>query len=632
MENKICTYSIRQILSSCLLITGFLLLPGIAHAGTTPNFTLEFGPIETVYDYSTEHCFEWDIPDFTARALVDANGNLQLYTSNQQNLKATGDNLTDIRHNCFSIMPSHNNPDPRAYDDFEFITSPYTLNGQTIYGLTHTEYHAKDYNNCDSANPLDCWWNSINFVVSTDQGATFTHSTPPTHNVANTSINVSRNNTQGHIGFFQPSNILFQDGYYYAKMTVITPGVPLVNSNGSPGGGICVMRTNNLADPNSWKLWDGQGFNLSPKGVPSSGNCANTFRTDWDWHKSTYLNKFVIVGAIPQGMIQTSSTLTQPDTPMFFFKNAEPQEGTTMYYTFLQPGAETRNFEDISRSPWLYFMGCGAEIDCSQGWGVNRDLKRIRVRFNKPEDVGKYDVLDLRFNEYKGSKTLDSSFYGNDGTLSGNVNFQQDGDTKFAHFSNNPGNITVTDHNSLRLTSNFTFTARIRTTQIPAPNTYPPILLKQGASRSYGIFLTPDGKVHLSLSNGSGLASSVSKQKINDGVWHDVQITFSDATGIATYVIDGKYDSQTNQGGKLSDGNSNGNLTVGGNAFIGDLDHVTLYNYLLTTPPPSPLPGDLNSDGSVNIFDYNVLVAKFGDPYTIFDFNDIVAHYGEISP
>jgi len=29
-----------------------------------------------------------------------------------------------------------------------------------------------------------------------------------------------------------------------------------------PGGGLCVMRTDRLDDPTSWRAWDGRGFNL----------------------------------------------------------------------------------------------------------------------------------------------------------------------------------------------------------------------------------------------------------------------------------------------------------------------------------------------------------------------------------
>lgn len=41
------------------------------------------------------------------------------------------------------------------------------------------------------------------------------------------------------------------------------------------------------------------------------------------------------------------------------------------------------------------------------------------------------------------------------------------------------------------------------------------------------------------------------------------------------------------------------------------------------------LPGDLNGDGHVDIFDYNLLVSKFGNPYTIFDYNNLVANFGK---
>ena len=45
-------------------------------------------------------------------------------------------------------------------------------------------------------------------------------------------------------------------------------------------------------------------------------------------------------------------------------------------------------------------------------------------------------------------------------------------------------------------------------------------------------------------------------------------------------------------------------------------------------PTTTPLPGDLDSDGHVNIYDYNLLVSKFGNPYTIFDYNDLVGNFG----
>jgi hypothetical protein len=40
-------------------------------------------------------------------------------------------------------------------------------------------------------------------------------------------------------------------------------------------------------------------------------------------------------------------------------------------------------------------------------------------------------------------------------------------------------------------------------------------------------------------------------------------------------------------------------------------------------------PGDLNGDGSVNLLDFNLLISKFGNPYTIFDFNLLLTNFGK---
>ncbi len=40
-------------------------------------------------------------------------------------------------------------------------------------------------------------------------------------------------------------------------------------------------------------------------------------------------------------------------------------------------------------------------------------------------------------------------------------------------------------------------------------------------------------------------------------------------------------------------------------------------------------PSDLNADGKVDIFDYNILVSNFGNPYTIFDYNILVTNFGK---
>lgn len=44
--------------------------------------------------------------------------------------------------------------------------------------------------------------------------------------------------------------------------------------------------------------------------------------------------------------------------------------------------------------------------------------------------------------------------------------------------------------------------------------------------------------------------------------------------------------------------------------------------------PTAKIPGDLDNDGHVNFYDFNLLISKFGNPYTIVDFNLIITNYG----
>lgn len=45
--------------------------------------------------------------------------------------------------------------------------------------------------------------------------------------------------------------------------------------------------------------------------------------------------------------------------------------------------------------------------------------------------------------------------------------------------------------------------------------------------------------------------------------------------------------------------------------------------------PTAQIPGDLDNDGHVNFYDFNLLISNFGNPYTIVDFNLIISNYGK---
>ena len=62
----------------------------------------------------------------------------------------------------------------------------------------------------------------------------------------------------------------------------------------------------------------------------------------------------------------------------------------------------------------------------------------------------------------------------------------------------------------------------------------------------------------------------------------------------------------------------------------GDYRRRIYGSFSIASPPtPTLLHGDLNSDGHVNQADYDLLVANFGNPYTIFDYNILVGNWGK---
>jgi hypothetical protein len=368
------------------------------------------GPEQTVFDYSTMKCTTEDIPDQPARAFKDSLGRVQLIDSHASVRRKLGTSLDNVQHNCAIVMDSHGNHDPAAFDDREWLSSTYTVDGQTIYGLTSTEYHGWEYDEActpfvNAGQHLKCWYNSIGLVKSVNAGASYTHAAPPGHLVASSPYQYAAGD--GPLGIFDPSNIVYRssDNYYYAMVRV--------EEHLAQPWGECLMRTRTLDDPTSWRAWDGSGFGVSfmnpyvqndPPGQhvcqPVSPASFPVVMQTGSLTYSTYLGKYVLLGVSQRydsaaqrwhgGFYYSVSEDLINWSPSKIFMYGElpwthrcGEPSPVRDPSLLDPTSDTRNFETIGRRPYLYFTRFNLEYwNPNTCWAtLDRDLIRIPIEF-----------------------------------------------------------------------------------------------------------------------------------------------------------------------------------------------------------------------------------------------------------
>jgi hypothetical protein len=399
-----------------------VVITGASLALASPAFAYQFGepavraigPPETVFDWSTTACEQNDIPDNPARAFRDAAGNVQLIASHAVVRRDVGPDLNSVQHQCPIIMNSHGSQDPAAYDDREWLSSVYTPDGQTIYGLSHMEYEGWNYDpNCaqwrGTFEQAKCWMNSVNLVTSTNGGSSYTHAAAPAHLIAAAPYQYASGT--GPLGVFDPSNILYRpdDGYYYATVRV--------EAHAAQEGGICLMRTSDLADATSWRAWDGAGFGvrfinpyLEPDEPPSAHVCTPLSPGNLPYGNSSlayssYLHKYVFVAVSEKTDPSTGQTVggfyySLSDDLIHWSEQQLLMEGVltwrhqcgdddpVLYPSLLDPASPDRNFGTIGRHPYLYFTRFNYEYyDPSTCWmSLDRDLIRIPIEFTSASD------------------------------------------------------------------------------------------------------------------------------------------------------------------------------------------------------------------------------------------------------
>jgi hypothetical protein len=398
--------------SRSIWLVGFVFLV-IAGPGATSAFGYTFGaplvqstgPEEMEYDWTTQKCENEDIPDMPARAFRDDQNQVNLIANHYNTRRAIGSALGNVVHQCPILYSSHNNADPSKYQDKEWVYSPYTIDGHTVYALVHDEYqgwaHGSAYCPYTWSSPPDdrwkCWYNGLTLATSANSGASFSEVAAPGGLIASMPERYAAGN--GPTGFFGPSNIVFRggDGYYYS---LVWSSEPTFLGNAA---GICAMRTRTLGSPTSWRGWDGNAFAVRfvnpyvESGQPRSlYDCKQIpqwqigFRPQsLTWN--TYYQKYMLVG----------NTVTDTDTPGFYFALSDDLVHWTdrrivmqaeLPWTYqcgdpnpvrdpsvLDPASTSRNFETAGRNPYLYFKRFNYS-NCTQS--LDRDLIRIPIQFN----------------------------------------------------------------------------------------------------------------------------------------------------------------------------------------------------------------------------------------------------------
>jgi hypothetical protein len=304
-------------------------------------------------------------------------------------------------------MTSAHNANPAAYNDYDWLTSPYTLDGLNVFSFVHTEYRGWDHSGqCDPSlqggDRLVCVYYSVAAARSTDGGSTYTRRPAPLDMVAMSPYQYSP--TSGAAGYFTPSNVVYRpDGYFYVMV-----GTPAYKAQPV---GTCLLRTRTLWDAASWRAWDGQGFStrvidpyVETAEPPENHVCTPLPNLSEQMSASltynTYFGKYLLTGADDRTDPVTGARVTgfwyslssdlihwSPETLLMQgptnFQHTCDQGDAVMFPSVIDPTSPERNYGTTGQEPYLYYTRMHFAPNGSGGCylTLDRDLLRIWIRF-----------------------------------------------------------------------------------------------------------------------------------------------------------------------------------------------------------------------------------------------------------
>lgn len=370
-------------------------------AAETPEPTIALsigasGVAETVYEWQSMRCEDWDIPDSPARAWRDWQGRAHLMASHDVSRAMTGASLNALHRDCRVSYQGAQWDEPARHDDRGWIASTYTADGRQVFALIHNEFHGhRRAALCAAQDYMKCWRNSITLAVSNDGGLSFSNTPSAGHLVAGLPYRYT--GAEGkHSGYFGPSNILFVDGFYYAFIWTETYG--------AQNRGACLIRTPDLADPRAWRAWGGSSFTIAFADAereqiddaarhvcaPVAGGRLVGIVSSVTRHKASGLYIAMMAARQPPGEGHGATGVyyaTSPDlidwSPSVLLR-AMPilvpndcSDTKSFYYpSLIDPDSSSRNFEDTGDRAYLYLTKIYLD-HCKVG--MKRDLVRLPV-------------------------------------------------------------------------------------------------------------------------------------------------------------------------------------------------------------------------------------------------------------
>lgn len=238
--------------------TSTTVAPLVSAVPTTEARVVLGGDEEMVFDWTSDRCEDEHIPDISARAIRNAEGLVQLYVSHYVTYRMVGSDLDSVVTDCTLTMASAFDPDPSRFDEAGWIAAPYTEDGTTVHAVIHNEYRGFVFDpadRCPLGDYLSCIDVTLTMAKSTDGGATFSHiAEPPDHLFASLpDVYIAEGEPSG---LWQTSNLVAPgDGYHYLLTNINAYDIPTDARQWT-----CLLRSDDLDDPSSWRYWDGVGF------------------------------------------------------------------------------------------------------------------------------------------------------------------------------------------------------------------------------------------------------------------------------------------------------------------------------------------------------------------------------------